>query len=258
MRPVENLRLDQRLRERLREPFAWRINVFAKVRMVNETFAADFQLRFKLSQVRFDDLPVRMYKGIETENEIDGRVGNHRQGTAVIQHAADMRNTRKTLLTCFDTLVRFINRPQFVAVILQKMRPPSEPGRDFQNRARRQTLANPRKNCADPLRGRTAPRFRPFLARLFPVVLHQIKNRFMASKTDVNQSRPRYNDGRIHIAMLKKKSDAKSFNKAINKHDLDAPHLATALAASTATYLGATERTQLKNDQGYSRRQKKS
>jgi hypothetical protein len=46
--------------------------------------------------------------------------------------------------------------------------------------------------------------------------------------------------------MLKKKSDAKSFNKAINKHDLDAPHLATELAAATATYLGAAERTQLK------------
>jgi hypothetical protein len=46
--------------------------------------------------------------------------------------------------------------------------------------------------------------------------------------------------------MLKKKSDAKSFNKAINKHGLDAPHLATELAAATATYLGAAERTQLK------------
>jgi len=33
----------------------------------------------------------------------------------------------------------------------------------------------------------------------------------------------------------RKKSDAKSFNKAINKHDLDAPHLATELAAATAT-----------------------
>ncbi|HTG52023.1 MAG TPA: hypothetical protein VMA33_04110 [Candidatus Tectomicrobia bacterium] len=46
--------------------------------------------------------------------------------------------------------------------------------------------------------------------------------------------------------MLKKKTDAKSFNKAINKHALDAPHLATALAAATATYSGAAERTQLK------------
>ena len=160
-----------------------------------------------------------------------------------------MRTACEALPTRFDTFARLINGPQFVAVIFQVMRPSSEPGSDFQNRVRRQTLANPRKNCAGPLRGRTSPRFRPFLACLFPVVLHRIKNRFMASKTDVNQSRPRCNDGRIHIAMLKKKSDAKSFNKAINKHGLDAPHLATALAAATATYLGASERTQLKNGQ---------
>ena len=70
MRPVENLRLDQRLRERLRKPFSRRINVFAKVRMMNETFAADFQLRSKLAQVFFDDFPVRVHKRIETENEI--------------------------------------------------------------------------------------------------------------------------------------------------------------------------------------------
>jgi hypothetical protein len=39
--------------------------------------------------------------------------------------------------------------------------------------------------------------------------------------------------------MLKKKSDAKSFNKAINKYGLDEPHLATELAAATATYFGS-------------------
>jgi len=43
--------------------------------------------------------------------------------------------------------------------------------------------------------------------------------------------------------MLKKKNDAKSFSKAINKHGLNAQHLATALAAATAKYLGAAERT---------------
>ena len=85
-----------------------------------------------------------------------------------------MRNTRKTLLTRFDTIARLINGPQFVAVILQIIRPPPEPGRDFQNRARRQTLANPRKNCVSPLRGRAAPWLRPFLARLFPIVLHRM------------------------------------------------------------------------------------
>lgn len=116
--------------------------------------------------------------------------------------------TGKALLARFDTLGRLINGPQLIAVILQIMRPPPEPGGDFQNRARRQTLANPRKNCAGPLRGRTAPRFRPFLPGLFPVVLHRMEKRFMASNTDLNQTHARCNDGRIHIAMLKK-SDAK-------------------------------------------------
>ncbi len=83
-----------------------------------------------------------------------------------------MRMTRKTLPARFETLVRFINGPQLAAVILQIMRPPPEPGRDFQNRVCRQTLANPRKNCSGPLCSGTSPRLRPFLARLFPIVLH--------------------------------------------------------------------------------------
>ena len=70
MRPVENLRLDQRLRERLGKPFAGRINVFAKIRMMDETFSTDFQLRSKLAQIRFDHVLVRMHEGIETEDEI--------------------------------------------------------------------------------------------------------------------------------------------------------------------------------------------
>src|SRR6478736_5393051 len=172
MRPIENLRLDQRFRERLWKPFPWGINVFAKIRMMNETFAADFQLRSKLVQVFLDDVSVRMHKRIETENEIHGRVGNHRQGTTIIQEAADMRMTGKTLQARFDTVARLINGPQLGAVVLQIMCPPPEPWRDFQNRSRRQTLANPRKNCAGPLRGRAAPRLRPFLARFFPIVLH--------------------------------------------------------------------------------------
>ena len=71
MRPVENLCLDQWLREHLRKPLTRRINVFAKVRMMNETFAANPQLRSELAQVFFDYIPVRMHKRIETENEID-------------------------------------------------------------------------------------------------------------------------------------------------------------------------------------------
>ena len=172
MRPVENFRLDQRLREYLRKPFARRIDVVAKVRMMNETFGADFQLRSELAQVCFNHRPVRMHKGIKTENEIHRRVGDHRQRAAVIEDAADVRITRKTLPTRFDAIARFINSPKLLAVILQIICPPPEPGGDFQNRAGRQTLANARKNCAVPLRSRAAPRFRPFLARLFPIVLH--------------------------------------------------------------------------------------
>jgi len=46
--------------------------------------------------------------------------------------------------------------------------------------------------------------------------------------------------------MLKKKKRCEKFNKAINKHGLDAQHLATARAAATTTYLGAAKRRQLK------------
>src|SRR5882757_9959560 len=54
------------------------------------------------------------------------------------------------------------------------MRPPHEPGRDFQDRTRRQTLANPGKDCAGPLCSRATPRSRPFLACLSPIVLHRM------------------------------------------------------------------------------------
>jgi len=46
--------------------------------------------------------------------------------------------------------------------------------------------------------------------------------------------------------MLKKKKRCEKFNKALNKHGLDAQHLATARAAATTTYLGAAKRKQLK------------
>ena len=70
MRPVQNLRFDQRLRERFRQAFTRRINVFTKIRMMNETFAADSQLRSELAQVRFDHIPIRMDERVETKNEI--------------------------------------------------------------------------------------------------------------------------------------------------------------------------------------------
>jgi hypothetical protein len=52
------------------------------------------------------------------------------------------------------------------------MRPSSKAWPNFQNRAGGQAIADARENRAGPLRGRAAPRLRPFLARLFPVVFH--------------------------------------------------------------------------------------
>jgi len=141
---------------------------------MNETLSADLQLRSELAQVRFDYLSARMHKRIKAENEIHRRVGNHGQGAAVVHVAADIRNTRKTLLARFDTFTRLINGPELVAVVLQVMRPPPESRRDFQDRAGWQALTNTRKDCARPLRSGTAPWRRPFLARLFPIVLHGI------------------------------------------------------------------------------------
>src|SRR5215472_10614830 len=83
-----------------------------------------------------------------------------------------VRVSRETLATRFDAFARAINNPQFPAVLFQIMCPSPETGPNFQNRARRQTIANPRKNCAVPLRSGTAPRHRPFLACLFPIVFH--------------------------------------------------------------------------------------
>src|SRR5437016_14376651 len=85
---------------------------------------------------------------------------------------AHVRDGRKTPATRLDAFTRFINGPQVVTIILQKMRPPSKSGGDFQNRACWQTITNAWKNCAVPLRFGRAPRFRPFLACLFPIVFH--------------------------------------------------------------------------------------
>ncbi len=86
-----------------------------------------------------------------------------------------MRLCSETPPTRFDAFTRFINGPQLVAVIFEIVRPPPETGRNFQNRADRQKLANTRENCSVPLRSGTAPRRRPFLARLFPIVFHSLE-----------------------------------------------------------------------------------
>lgn len=70
MRPVQNPRFDQWFRERFRKAFTRRINVFAKIGVMNETFAADSQLRSELAQVRFDHLPIWVHERVKTKNEI--------------------------------------------------------------------------------------------------------------------------------------------------------------------------------------------
>lgn len=157
MRPIENLCLNQWSRQRLRNSLAWRVYVFAEIGMVNEASAADFQFRSEFSQVRFHDFPIRVNERIEAENEIDGTGGNHRQRAAVIEVAVHMRINRESVAARFNAFTRFINSPQLLAIIFQIMRPPPETGRNFQNRARWQKLANSRKNCALPLCSGTAP-----------------------------------------------------------------------------------------------------
>ena len=71
MRPVENLQFDQQFRQRVWKPLTRRINIFAKIRMMNETFAADSQFRSEFAEVRLHNIAVRVYEGIETEDKID-------------------------------------------------------------------------------------------------------------------------------------------------------------------------------------------
>src|SRR5213080_3361191 len=83
-----------------------------------------------------------------------------------------VRISRETLATGFNTFTRAIDNPQVLTVIFEIMRPSPESGRDFQNRAGWQEIANARKDCAGPLCSGTAPGRRPFFARLSPIVLH--------------------------------------------------------------------------------------
>src|SRR6059036_2403525 len=85
-----------------------------------------------------------------------------------------VRISRETLATGFNTFTRAIDNPQVLTVIFEIMRPSPESGRDFQNRAGWQEIANARKDCAGPLCSGTSPRRGPFLARLFPIVFHLV------------------------------------------------------------------------------------
>src|SRR5438876_352375 len=125
MRPIEDLCLDQRFSEKRGNPYAWRVYVIAKIRVMNETFAADFQFPSQFAQVHFDELPVCLHEVIKTENEIDRTVRNHRQRAAIIQITAHVGLSREAFTTRFDALIRFIDNPQLLAVILEIMRPSS-------------------------------------------------------------------------------------------------------------------------------------
>src|SRR5690348_14079806 len=96
MRPIEDLCLNQRFRQRLRKPLPSSVNVFAEIGMMNEAFAADFQFRSKFAQVRFHNFTVRMHERIEAENKIDRAIGNDRQRAAVIQAAMHVWLSRET------------------------------------------------------------------------------------------------------------------------------------------------------------------
>jgi len=71
MRPIKNLRFDQRLCQRLRNSLTEGVGVFAEIGMVNESFSADFQFSPQFTQIRFDHIPFGVNERIETEHEID-------------------------------------------------------------------------------------------------------------------------------------------------------------------------------------------
>src|SRR5436309_1596761 len=84
MRPIENLRFDERLCYGLRKSLAEGTRVFTEIGMMKKSSSADFQFRSQLAQIRFDDVPFRVNERIETEHEIDARIGNHRKRATVV------------------------------------------------------------------------------------------------------------------------------------------------------------------------------
>src|ERR1044071_542587 len=112
-----------------------------------------------------------MYERVETEHKIHGGIGNHRQRAAIVKVAAHTRLSREPLTTRFDTFVGGVNNPEFLAIILEIMRPPPKAGGYLQNRPSRQAISNTGKDGTRPLRGRSPPRLGPLLACIFPIVL---------------------------------------------------------------------------------------
>ena len=86
-----------------------------------------------------------------------------------------MRLTRETPRARFDTFTGGVDNPEFLTIIFKVMRPPSEAGRDLQDRSSWQATSNTRQDGAGPLRGGTAPRLGPFLACILPTVLRFLR-----------------------------------------------------------------------------------
>jgi len=104
MLPIENAEFDQWVDDYLGQPSTAGIGVFAKIRMMNETFATDFQFFSELAKISLDNLSFCMDERIECENEIDRIIGNHGQRSPVIHMALHARISGKPLPTYLNAV----------------------------------------------------------------------------------------------------------------------------------------------------------
>jgi len=74
---VKNVQFGQKLSDWRRKPSLWRVRVFAKIRMMDESPAMNFQLAAQFAQVFFYDFTLKVHEYVETEDEIDRLVGKH-------------------------------------------------------------------------------------------------------------------------------------------------------------------------------------
>ena len=79
MFPIEDLCLDQQFSHAQRKAFAKRVRVFAEIRVMNESSAADSQFGAQFAEIGFDNLPFYVHQRIEAKNEIDRLVRKNRQ-----------------------------------------------------------------------------------------------------------------------------------------------------------------------------------
>ena len=138
--------------------------------MMKEAFSTNFQLRSQLAQIRVDETVPVVDQRVESKNEVDGIVGQHRERVSIVLINLDARIVTETAAARFVALVDFFDEPQVFTVILEVMRPPPITGSDLKDCASRQKIANPWKDHSSPLGCRSSPRFRPFFASVFPIL----------------------------------------------------------------------------------------